>query len=434
MGEAPVLALTSAPQSPQVTQNGGHWTIFGPAGAKYVALEPDPGGKYMWLSDAAHNSLVRMTMSGSVKAYPLTGSGGSFTPGFFSFGPGGNIYIGGCIVSACNTVGIFSPKTGHFATYPVPSGDGPGTSDEFVAGPDGNVWFTERAHVANISPQGAIKEYATPDYPGVNIVVGGDHNIWFDGQANSDVCGNYSGSRGSVCPWVSSLVPSTGVVTQYFLGIYSSSYFSAFEYLDGGMTVGADGDVYVLVGATELFAYVYLNVAFLDNVAPDGDQSSVRLGLHTHGSTQYALAAGPPSGAFWWGAKFRGGSGLLNLEDGGINKIQSPDNSIGLVVVAAPDGNMWSIDAKGNVAVYLLSPIVVKPPKVILTKPGATATLTVTYSGNSTLTATSSAPGIATVKPDGTLQYLVTGVHKGSTTIVIRDTMRNSFTVPVTVE
>ncbi len=423
--------------APFIQQHGDSpqgWQIMKiPSGEHYVSITPDPGGKYMWFADAGqHKSLVKMTMTGSTTSYPLMTGSGPFTPAFFTFGSDGNIYIGGCITSQCNMVGVFSPKTATFNTIKTPSGDGPAANHEFVLGPDLNVWFTESSHVANITPQGVITEYAAPQYVGQNIVVGSNGNIWFDGQTNSSGCES-SAYRGTNCPWVAQMVPSTGAVTgPYYLGVYFSSFFQAFAYLAGGMEIGPNGDVWVLGALNEGCTYGDQFHAYFDDVAPSGDQTPIRVLKYNLGPTQASLTRAS-NGDLWWSASFYGRhQGLLRYNASGETKFPAPGNALPLIVQMGGDGNVWTIDKQDDIAIYLINLLNVSPNKLIVA-PQATSLLTVTYGGTSKLTATSANPRVASVVPAGNLQYKVTGRRVGTTHVTVKDTLHNSYIVTVTV-
>jgi streptogramin lyase len=422
--------------TPFIKQNGKPpgWTILKVSSEEhYVALRPDPNGKVMWFADAGlHKSLVKMMMNGTTTSYALATGSGPFTPAYFTFGSDGNIYVGGCVVSACNMVGIFSPKTGSFRTIATPSGDGPGANHEFVLGPDLNVWFTEASHVGYITPQGAITEYAAPQYVGQNIIVGSNGNIWFDGQTNSSGC-ETSAYRGTTCPWVAQMVPSTGAVSgPYYLGIYFSSYFQAFAFLAGGMEIGPNGDVWVLAALNEGCIYGFQFHTYFDDVAPDGDQTPIKLLKRNIGQTQAALTKAR-NGTLWWGSNFYGnGSGLLSYDSGVETSYKNPQGSVPLVVSMGSDENVWTIDKEGDIAIYLINLLDVSPTKLTL-QPKGTGLLTVTYGGTSKLTTVSANPRIATAVLTGSLQFTVTGKRAGKTQITVKDTLGNSFIVNVTV-
>jgi hypothetical protein len=430
-----LLNTDRQPVIPDVSQNGKHpmhWTRFlAPSGSHFVFLQDDPSGDYMWLSDAAHGAMVQLTMNGKFTAYPLSTPSGPFTPGYFTF-VGSQIYVGGCIGSACNVVGIFTPKSKQFQIFKTPSGDGPGISHELTYGPDQNVWFTEGTHVGKLAASGVITEYPAPTIVGLNIISGGDGKIWFDGQTNTNACVQ-SAYFDSQCPWVAQMDPATGSYSQYYLGMYSGSFFEAFGYLGGGMTV-ANGNVYVLCGLNTNQSYGDPARTYLDEVSTTGDQTLFKLHHRQEGWTEASLTS-LPNGDLWWGLNLparANGIATWNPTQG-VKAYIDPYQPGLLATVAGGDGNIWSIAANSNIVVYILNVISVSPKTLTLTGPKNTGVLTVMYGGSGTLKAESLNGNVARVAQSGPLAFTVTAVRAGKTQVVVGDSSHNSFAVDVTV-
>jgi hypothetical protein len=420
---------------PQVAQVGNpiRWRIFKPAeGSRYRAIVPDPSGKYMWLTDYGQHALVRMAMDGTTQSYPLQAPSGAFAPGFFAFGRDGGIYIGGCVGTNCGVVGIMSADHSHFTVVHTPSGDGPGVANGFVYGSDNNVWFLEQNHIARITPERKITEYAPPDSfapLGPNIIVGGDKRIWFDGQTGEYNCPN---SYMSSCPFYGVIDPETGSIKTDWLNLGSGSYGTPIAGIDGGMALGATGNIYVLVDEV-LLGYAYENFYF-DVVTPGGGQSAIQLQWYEVAPSDTALTAGP-DGNLWWGTglSFSGSLAVLNFTTG-QHTFESPSHTYGVTLAAGGDGNIWAIDNQSNVLVYIIKTLSVSPKTLTFTKLGQTQTLHATYLGTSAdLTARSSKPDVVKLTRTGSLAFAVTSVGAGSTSVIIQDREFNSFAVPVTV-
>jgi len=437
-GTQPLALLNSEARGsgdPYISQNGKKpvkWVRFkAPSGSHFVYLQDDPSGKYMWLSDAAHGAMVQLTMNGKFTSYPLAAPSGAFTPAYFLF-VGSQAYVGGCVGSACNQIGIFTPKTKQFSVITNPSGDGPGMGHEFVVGPDQNVWFSESTHIAKITPSGVVTEYPAPTYVGTNIVTAYGQ-IWFDGQANTNECES-SEYIDSTCPWVAQMDPATGAYTQYYLGISSGSYFEAFGYIGGGMTV-ANGQVYVLNGLNTNQSYGDPQRTYLDRIDATGDQTLFKLHHREEGWTEASLTA-LPNGDLWWGLNLparANGIATWNPTQG-VHAYINPYQPGLIATAAGGDGNIWSVAANGDVVVYVLNVISVSPKSLTFTGPKQTAVLTVTYGGTGTLQAESLNGNIARVAPSGKDAFTVTAHEAGTTQVVVGDSLHNSFPVNVTVK
>jgi len=188
---ATVIARVQHPQidelaSPDVSQPGhhDHWISLSFAqGYVFQGIAGDPTGPYVWVADMGHNAMVRIGMDLSVESLRLVTASGAFTPGYFTFGGDGTMYIGGCVESSCNIIGVLSRTRKHFSVYRIPSGDGPGTSNRLVFAPmTKDVWFVETAHVGKMNSNGVITEFPSLiPQPGPNIAVAPNGRVWYDG-------------------------------------------------------------------------------------------------------------------------------------------------------------------------------------------------------------------------------------------------------------
>jgi hypothetical protein len=173
------------------------WTLLGVSGqpAEGAGLLADNLGFY-WLSD--RNAIIHLSVNDSFTVY----STGSITPTGLAMGADFKVYSTGCCTpSGQSAVVVVDQIAGTVSTYTNSSGDA--MNDGVVLGPDGNIWFTELTHVAQITPNGTITEYAFPlpngilanSIPGITSSSG---LIWF--PINNDNQPPYNGYIASIRP------------------------------------------------------------------------------------------------------------------------------------------------------------------------------------------------------------------------------------------
>jgi hypothetical protein len=230
------------------------------------------------------------------------------------------------------------------------------------------------------------------------------------------------------------MAPATGSYTQYYLGISSGSYFEAFGYIGGGMTVAA-GQVYVLNGLNTNQSYGDPQRTYLDRIDASGDQTLFKLHHRQEGWTEASLTA-LPDGNLWWGLNEQGhAQGLANWNPTqGVKGYVNPYQPGLIATAAGGDGNIWSIAANSDVVVYIINVISVSPKSLTLAGPKDTGVLTVMYGGTGTLKAESLNGNIARVAPSGKDAFTVTARAAGQTQVVVGDSLHNSFPVNVTVK
>jgi streptogramin lyase len=144
------------------------------------------GAGLMWVADTLHG-LERVEASGKRTDVSLRfDSGGhshAFFPAYLAAGPGGALYMTGCVdgQSACGFIGVRKPN-GYFSATPIPSGESARFSG-IVQGPDGAFWFTDAGNVGRIDASGIITEYPYGTGETANeftgIAVSADNKIWF---------------------------------------------------------------------------------------------------------------------------------------------------------------------------------------------------------------------------------------------------------------
>jgi virginiamycin B lyase len=417
---------------PDVVQNGQkqlHWRSFAtgmPSDSTLRGIVAGPDGKYIWYTNATYWTIGRMGMDGSTAVYRLHTPAGDFSPGNVTVGADRKLYLGGCIMSGCNVVGVLTGR-GRFVVYRTPSGDGPGQSGGLAKGPDGNVWFTERSHIGKITPSGQITEYglSNGDTPAGHVTAGGDGQVWFDEAAPSS----------SGVDTVGRIDTTTGKITELkarcpFPGCTGSL----------GIAKSGNGDVYLLVYWAGYGGSLY----FLGRFAHAGNRGWIDVSK-TQG---WGPITEGPDGAIWWGASCRqaypsGPPCSLARYDPATDRLSTAhgrNQGVVAVPAAGPDGNVWGIGAPfygttpNSIVVFVRNVLDVHPAFLGFAKSGISATLTATYTGPSPLSAASSNPSVASVtptSPPGT--FIVTANATGSATITVQDSMKNSFNVSVTV-
>jgi putative type II/III system pilus formation protein len=417
---------------PDVVQNGQnrlHWRSFAsgmPSDSVLRGIVAGPDRNSMWYTNAKYGTIGRMGMDGSTKVYQLHGGAGQFLPGYVTVGSDGKLYMGGCIQTRCNLIGVLS-GTGKFSTFRTPSGDGPGQFRGLALGPDGNVWFAERTHIGRITPAGQITEYGLPNShtPGGHVTTGGDGQVWFDENSPSS-SGVYTVGR---------IDPISGKITE----LKANCPFQCYHGGPLGIAESGNGDVYLLADQPG-YADTYY---YLGRFVHSGNRGWIDI----TGTGAFAPLVEGPDGALWWGANCEGAypSGppcSLARYDPATRRLSSALDRGMIVAVPAsgPDGNVWGIGASGpypsspnSIVVFVRNVLIVHPEFIGFAKTGATVTLTATYTGPSALSASSSNPSVASVTPSSPGTFIVTANAVGSATITVQDTMRNSFNVPVTV-
>ena len=400
--------------TPWVIQNGksqGHWKLFAPHTQTpiYRGITAGPDGN-VWFSDNNGHALVRTQMTGKTKPFLLTFTENGQTIGFQPLNPttgaDGKLYITTDNVDPKNNAGMIGVLTTHgaFKIHDSPSKDNLGNNG-LAVGPDGNVWFAEKAHIAKITPAGAITEFPYPsglnDNGAAGVVTGPDHKVWFTEYFTQKVA---------------NIDPTTNAITEFDVsGVNCTG--------PEGLAVGTDGDLYFNCSATTIAKITTSGVATVIN-NPFGAAG-----------TPQDMVTGS-NGHIWFNTN---GNVIAeyNESNGTLTGHTSPFNTNGLMIdlTSGPDGNIWSATNGGNLEVYALVTLSVSPKNLTFTGTGQQQTLTATYHGPSTLTAVSASPSVATVAPgQGANTFVVTSVGVGKTKVTVEDAIGNLFNVAVTVQ
>lgn len=413
---APVVPFVGRQPSVDVLQNGGRpldFTRFNPNtySGLYGGIVRGPDDD-MWFLDQGGPGLVQITMTGQTTEFPLPSDPASMNPQMIVVS--GRRFI---ILSPCNQTSPpsgaidFVTLNGAARSFALPSGECFGG---VAAGPDGDAWITGQNHIYKVSPSGSISQFSYPEGGPIfegPIVSGPNGLLWF-GDNTTDALG--------------SVDPTTGAVVEYPYGQScfvealvappdGNLWFSCFTGGFGGNSIVKDTPAGVAT------AYPIANPFLVPTFVTVG-----------------------PGGFPYFSNFFNQGAppGLLRIDthNGSMTAIPAPygtDNFMG--VAAGPDGNIWISATSGvytgHIDVYVLHPLVVTPASLDFPSPQTTATIAAKEGKLTSLTATTSNVGIATVAPGQTQNtFVVTAVGVGDCTIAVKDAKGNSFDVSVIVQ
>lgn len=189
--------------------------------------------------------------------------------------------------------------------------------------PDGSIYVTQEqsgnpAQIVKINGS-SWNVITMPQYfysAGLSVR-GADGAIWFSDQL-------YSGTP-PVYDYMARLDPS-GTFTEYAIPWTNSAPF--------GMTLGPDGNVWF----TEFYA------GRIGRITPQGALTDYSLGSSTHRPSGIALG---PDGNFWVAES--AGTTIERMSPSGTLLATYPVNIQAYHIVAAPDGNMWFVDAHNGI-------------------------------------------------------------------------------------
>ena len=193
-GGSSIRELTTGPDGNLWNTEQGHLAIdsttTGGIGTSWSAGSIAPGSigitsgsdGALWYTADSANKIGRITISGSISSYNVTGN-----PHYITAGPDGNLWFtqetGGCIGKITTAGALQNFCTGF---------TGPATTVGIVTGPDNNIWFTayNAGHVDRITPAGVVTEFSTGITAGskpFGIAVGNDHSLWFTESAGNRI-------------------------------------------------------------------------------------------------------------------------------------------------------------------------------------------------------------------------------------------------------
>lgn len=409
----------SALVRPQVLQRGGstpNWRTFPLTQSLFVpgiASGPDPA---LWFTTGNPQGIVRIGMDGARRSVAIP----TFLPFALAAGADRRMWISAAIGGSAPELAA-ATTSGQVTVYPLnsPSGD-IYYYTALALGADGNIWLGEMNHLASMSPTGALTEYP----------------YWFGEKDNSNVALTISPDRRYV--WYT-VCCDTIFQAGGFIGVMDTSTKFLTEWViqntscrtPAGIALGSDGMVYVPC----------FNGGFGPGVLARLDPRTNVITTIDFNWPLYTTAVDTvrgPDGNVWMATGANGVLARYDIANGAFDFYYTPDGLSPVAAAAGPDGNLWTVAQSRSAAsidVYIRNELVVSPSSATLSGPGATATLQATYTGTGQLAAASKNPAVAVVAP-GTApnSFVVTGRSAGKTTILVRDTHRNSFAVAVDVK
>ena len=404
----PPQAGFAAPQVIQRNHAPVNWVQFKPTttGRDYQGIANGPDGN-LWFTDYSGSGLVRITMSGSAKEFPLP-SGAA--PYMVTAGADNNLYVTDVPFDRILQVS----QAGIVKSFPIPSGDFP--EGGMTKAPDGNVWFVESKHIAKVTPAGVITEFAYPsgavNQANGGATVGPDKKVWF-AESGAGIIGKIDTTTNAITEYTTTTSP---VGSCYITGIITAK----------------DHNLYFTCTANQ-----NSSTGYLGKISTSGSQIYY---ADPYGFSLYPqdLAVGSDGGVWFDGDQFT--QTLIcdfDISTHGITTHSFPDFSYQAnVIVAARDGNVWGVDSSPpSVDVYVIDVLDVTPNSLTFPMVGQQQTLTVTENGAGSWTARSSKTSVATVAPGGSGNtFVVTSVAAGSAKITIKDPKGNLFPVSVVVQ
>ena len=195
--EFDVPAGTTSPDLITVGPDGNLWFTLGtsvgrmppgnPAGAvafggmgiiqaRGIARGPDGN---LWVSDAGGNQVHRITPAGTAASMPIPLPLGVNARGI-ARGPDGNMWV----ADFSTPGGVVRVTPGGMATrFPVPAG----SPIDVIGGGDGNIWYAgQGTAVGKVTPAGVATAFVSKGVDPFGIARGPDSEIWFaEFQANA---------------------------------------------------------------------------------------------------------------------------------------------------------------------------------------------------------------------------------------------------------
>jgi virginiamycin B lyase len=383
---------------PYVVQggSGGHWRKFTVAGGASLARLAVGSDNSIWYVDG-NNKVGRTTMAGQSTEFSLPAN---TQPRGIVGGPDGNLWvtdIGNLDILRVTTTGTVTAFPLVYQMFNYNSGG------SVTVGQDGALWFASGTQgagggqIGRITTSGSFKPF--PVHSGCTlgqIAWGPDNNLWFT-QGCSQI--GRMDTSGNVMQF---LLPTGDGAYAIIPGTDGTLYFDDGQNNIGRITTG---------GAITLNATNYVN--------PVGSLAQIGNIVYFSGHTSGGL---PAVGRF----DITTQTFLTPIAE------TSSFTSQPVGMVEGPDENLW-MSAFNLVATYVLLDMKVTPTKATLTV-GQQQTITVTESNyTGSFAATSSAPAVASVAPNGSGSFIVTANAVGSVKITISDTDLNFVKVSITV-
>lgn len=380
---------------------GATWVKLTPhtSGALGAGIVAGPDGN-MWFIDENAGALVRLSMTGAIKEFSMSGHLGSNA---ISLGVGADhkLYV------ANESAKIVRVTTGGLVQdFTTPSGDSTAFGT-IILGPDGNMWFPEVTHLGMITPTGVIKEFKYPTGFGNNtfgtITVGADHNLWFSESGDNAIVRFIIATKTFKEFKVASTCPPLGVVKANDNNVW----FACFTSASGVGRITTAGNIKLFPGGGRFSGQETFQIGTL---GPDGNawyESSDTNTIFRISANGTVTSFSPP---------FISG--------------ERPDS-----IATGPDGNIWvTTVGLNNVYIFVFNALKLTPLTMTFPTTGQTQNITVSEDDTTHWTATSSNVAVATVTqgtPANT--FIVRSVGDGVCRITVVDGLKNSAGVRVTV-
>jgi streptogramin lyase len=132
----------------------------------------------IWFTEYMDNKVGRITLDGIVTEFSIPTE--SSYPMGIAAGPDGNLWFTeyAYVSTPVSKIGRITPE-GVITEFVLPGSNTPTWG--ITAGPDGNLWFTEPGNkiIGQITSQGTVTEFSTPNISPQSITLGPDGNLWF---------------------------------------------------------------------------------------------------------------------------------------------------------------------------------------------------------------------------------------------------------------
>jgi virginiamycin B lyase len=222
----------------------------------------------LWITDAYNGEIVRMTLQGAFKLYPVRGA----QPYDITAGPDKALWF----TAAAGSNGAIGRITteGKVTIFAAPT-----ATEDIATGSDGALWFTEPYvnRIGRITTNGQITEYSEGITAHPNsAALGPDGAMWFTENA---VAGGVTGGG----PGIIGRITTAGQVTEYVRGITSQVL--------SGIAAGRDGAMWFTESDST-------SLAKIGRISTDGTVTEYSKNLDPS-SDPTGIAAGP-DGNIWF--------------------------------------------------------------------------------------------------------------------------------------